>query len=95
MALAFTLFLAAQLFCMTPAERDLARDQMLDALDTSLRAQVRRMIDVRHRDKADDPARILSGLRGAIEAYAKSRRAVLQWSPVLCQPLPVPRPNTG
>lgn len=82
--------------CLTAQEIEAARNAMLDGLDIALRRQVQKLIDVRYRDRDKDPARITRGMREIIEQHAKSRRAVLQWSPPLCNPpLPTPRPNTG
>lgn len=71
--------------CLTGDERERARAIMFDAFDQGLKEYTTRQFDVMVKDPINQPARAIAGMKPALVAYAKGRRAIAIWNPVSCE----------
>lgn len=72
-------------YCLNTDERERVRALLMDAIDAEFKEYTMNAFGNMIKDPVDQPARAIAGIKPAVIAYAKGRRAVMSWTPPICE----------
>lgn len=70
--------------CGDEATEQKIRDILHDALDDALKEHIKRTFEVWMKDDTQQPERAARGIRGGVNAYIQSQKALTKWKLLRC-----------
>ncbi|UGY13726.1 hypothetical protein HAP48_0034915 [Bradyrhizobium septentrionale] len=71
--------------CIDSETREIVRGLLLDGINSALKDHTKRLFDVWMKEPHEAPTRQIAGMQNAINAFARSRAAMLTWNPPTCK----------
>lgn len=72
-------------YCVNTDERERIRALLYESIDEGLKEYTLQLFGIMIKDPVDQPRRAIAGMKPAVVAYAKGRRAIANWNPPICE----------